>query len=78
MLTELMKTYREHQENLAKNHHGEHVLISANGIVGTFPSARDAYWHALDEKNLEPGNFLIHQCCFLHEEQPVMFYSNVE
>ncbi len=77
-MDELMKTFRSHQEDLAKQHHGEYVLISADGILGTFPSDSDAYWNAVDEKNLVPGNFLIHPCYFLHEERPVMFYSNVE
>lgn len=78
MMDELMKTFRKHQENLATQHHGEYVLISAAGILGTFPSDSDAYWNAVDEKNLVPGNFLIHPCCFPDEERPVMFYSNVE
>ena len=78
MLTELMKTFREHQKDLATKYHGEYVLISVDGILGTFPSDIDAYWNAVDEKNLVPGDFLIHPCCFPHEERPVMFYSNVE
>ena len=77
-MDEFMKTFRENQEHLAEQHHGEYVLISTNGVLGTFPSRFDAYWGAIDDQKLVPGNFLIRECLFRNEERPVLFYSNVK
>ena len=78
MLTEFMKTYRKHQNDLATKYHGKFVLISSNGVLGTFPSRTDAYWGAIDDQNLVPGEFLIRECVFPEEERPVVFYTNVK
>ena len=77
-MEKFMETFRKNQEALATEHHGKYVLINAEGILGTFHSDVDAYWDAVDERHLVPGNFLIHPCCFRKDERPVMFYSNVE
>ena len=77
MMDELLEYYRSIQTNLAREHHGQFVLIHDAEVVGFFPEMKAAYWTAVDEELLEPGSFLIRECISREEETPLTFFSRL-
>ena len=77
MIEQLLNHYKKIQSDLAQNHHGEFVLIHGSEVIGFYPTAKDAYWFAVDGKKLEPGKFLIRECLTPEEERPLTFYSRL-
>ena len=76
-MDELLEYYRSIQTNLAREHHGEFVLIHDSEVVGFFSDLKAAYWTAVDEELLEPGSFLIRECISPEEEMPLTFFSRL-
>lgn len=77
---ELMKFFRNNQDNLARNHHRMFVLIrepKEPKIVSFYPTYQDAYASAVFEDEIPPEPFLIHRCLRADEEQPAVFHSRV-
>ncbi len=54
--------YKEHEEELMKRYYGRYIVIQDNAVLGDYGSWRLAWSQALNRLQLEPGNFIIHQC----------------
>ena len=67
--------FKQHQAELAKNHHGEFVLIHDKSIDGLYASELEAYTEA--KKKYKVGTFLIRQCLLPEEETSQVFHSRV-
>ena len=76
-LDQLIKIYRAHQPEYARDHHGEFILISQeDGVVDFYESPFAAYSVA-KEKGYQPETFLIRKCIAVDEERPAVFHSRV-
>ncbi len=67
--------FREHQENFARDHYGEYVVIHNQSVAGFFDDQLEAYLEA--KEKFQPGKFLIRQCIKPQEETKVVFHSRV-
>ena len=67
--------FREHQRQLAEQHHGEVVVIHGETVVGFFDSDAEAYAAAVRQH--DPGSFLIRRCLHAEEEKPHVFHSRL-
>ena len=65
--------FRNHQEELVRDHHGKYVLIHDEQVVGFIDSELQAYSEA--KKNYTPGSFLIRRCLKPEEETTHVFHS---
>ena len=74
-LSQQVKYFRTVQERLAREHHGEVVLIHNNRVDGFFDTDIEAYTAA--KEKYEPGSFLIRKCIPVSEEKPLIFHSRV-
>ena len=77
MIEALLDFYKEKQVEIARDHQGEFVLIHSSKIIGFYPGVREAYLDAVEERNFEPGHFLIRQCVLPEDEVPLTFYSRL-
>ena len=77
MIQQLLSFYKGKQAEISEQHRGEFVLIHSREIIGYYPTAKAAYWHAIDDKKFKPGQFLIRECVPVEEETPLTFYSRV-
>lgn len=76
-MDEMLEFYRSIQDRLVAEHNGEFVLIQDSEVLGFYPSLPEAYWTAVEDLELEPGNFLVRLCQPREEEEPITFYSRV-
>lgn len=68
--------FRKIQKRLAREHHGELVLIHGERVIGFFNSDSEAYGAAI-KNGFEDGDFLVRQCLNPEEEIPLTFHSRV-
>lgn len=68
--------FKERQEEFAKTHHGQFVLVHDQTVAGFYRSELDAYM-AAEEKKFMSGSYLIRQCIKPDEETSAIFRSRV-
>lgn len=68
--------FREKQEEFARDHHGEYVVVHGRRAHGFHETLADAYEAAI-QHGLEPGEFAIHHCVRRDEEKRIVFHSRV-
>ena len=76
-MDEMLDFYRQIQERLVKEHHGQYVLIQDSKVLGFFDTFSSAYWAAVGDEKLEPGDFLVRLCQPKEDEAPATFYSRM-
>ena len=69
--------FKEHQADLAEEHHGKFVLIHDQSTIGFYDSELDAYGVAKNDKGYAAGTFLIRKCVMPEEETTQVFHSRV-
>jgi hypothetical protein len=60
MLDKEFKYFKDHQEELVKQHEGKYLVIVGEEVVGAYDLEIDAYTEA--KKHYKPGTFLIQHC----------------
>lgn len=74
-LEEQLAFFRKHQEEFARDHHGQYALIHDQTADGFFDSELDAYVEG--KKKCGVGNFLLRRCVRPEEEAAQVFHSRV-
>ncbi|MCY4151795.1 MAG: hypothetical protein OXE94_06110 [Aestuariivita sp.] len=72
---QLTQYFRDHQENFARDHYREYVIIHNQSVAGFYDDQLEAYLEA--KEKFQPGEFLIRQCIKPEEEKTVVFHSRV-
>lgn len=67
--------FKEHQEEFAKDHHGQFVVIYENSVEGFYDNEMEAYLAA--KAKFPPGSFLLRPCIRPEEETAAVFRSRV-
>ena len=67
--------FRKHQDEFARDHHGQYVLIHDETADGFFDFELDAFSDG--KKKWGVGNFLIRHCVRPDEETAQVFHSRV-
>ena len=72
-----MSSIGRFNERLVEEHQGQYVLIQDSKVLGFFDTFSSAYWAAVGDERLEPGDFLVRFCQPKEEEAPATFYSRM-
>ena len=74
-LEEELSYFRDHQEQFAKEHTGQFVLICNQTVEGFYGDEIEAYVAA--KRKFQDGTFLLRQCIRKEEEKAAIFRSRV-
>ncbi len=72
----LFEYYLSHQNELVSKYNGKYLVITDDGVVGSFDSEDTAYFDAVDKYGL--GNFIIQYCTEGTEAYTQTFTSRVK
>lgn len=67
--------FKKHQNEYAKEHHGEFVLIHDDSVEGFYQSELQAYTRG--KNKFEAGTFLIRKCLRTKEETSLLYHSRM-
>jgi len=74
-LDECFNYFETIRDELAKSHHGQHVIISGKKTVSFHPTFVDGVMEA--RKQFKPGYYIVAPCVYKHEEKVSHFRSRV-
>ena len=74
-LGEELSYFRDHQEEFAKEHTGQFVLIYSQNVEGFYDDEIEAYVAA--KRKFPEGTFLLRQCIRKEEEKAAIFRSRI-
>lgn len=75
MLEREFNFFKEHQDEIAREHHGRFVVIVGEEVVDVYDTALEAYEAASQEH--EAGTFLVQQALPGQDVRTQTFYSRV-
>lgn len=71
----LFEYYLANQSDLVKKYNGKYLIITHNGVEGSFDKEPEAYYFAIEKYGL--GNFLLQRCSKGDRDYTQHFYSPV-
>ena len=74
-LEQPIEFFKAHQEEFAKDHHGQFVVICGDSVEGFYDDELDAYLTA--KSKFPVGSFLLRPCIRPEEETAAVFRSRV-
>ncbi|MCY4185977.1 MAG: hypothetical protein OXD45_11770 [Rhodobacteraceae bacterium] len=74
-LDKSLKYFEKNRSDFAEKQHGRFVVIHDDKVLDFYDDITSAYKKG--KENFEPGTFLIRQCLWKDEEEPVITYSRV-
>lgn len=77
MLEKEFKYYKEHQEELVKQHYARYIIIKDEKVYGDFDSEVGAILYAKNDLKFQLGTFLIQHCLPGADNYTQLFHSRV-
>lgn len=75
MVKELFEYYLSNQSELVSKYNGKYIVITKDGVVGTYDSEAAGYYDGKDKFGL--GNFIVQLCTPGEEAYSQQFFSPI-
>lgn len=75
MIKDLFQYYLRNQDQLLKEYNGKYLVITKDGVAGSYDSEVDGYYAAKEQFGL--GNFIIQLCTPGDEAYSQQFFSPI-